>query len=43
MRILVGVKRAIDYNVRVQINREGTGVIKDGVPRSLVVTSSLNV
>jgi len=35
MKILVGVKRVIDYNVRVQINREGTGVIKDGVKMSI--------
>ena len=24
MKILVGIKRVIDYNVRVQINRDGT-------------------
>ena len=35
MKILVGIKRVIDYNVRVQINREGTGVIKDGVKMSI--------
>ncbi len=35
MKILVGVKRVIDYNVRVQINREGTGVVKDGVKMSV--------
>jgi electron transfer flavoprotein beta subunit len=35
MNILVGIKRVIDYNVRVQINREGTGVIKDGVKMSI--------
>jgi electron transfer flavoprotein beta subunit len=35
MKIMVGVKRVIDYNVRVQINREGTGVIKDGVKMSI--------
>ncbi len=35
MKILVGVKRVIDYNVRVQINREGSGVIKDGVKMSI--------
>ncbi|MGB5589747.1 MAG: electron transfer flavoprotein subunit beta/FixA family protein, partial [Gammaproteobacteria bacterium] len=35
MKILVGVKRVIDYNVRVQINREGTGVITDGVKMSI--------
>ena len=35
MKILVGVKRVIDYNVRVQINREGTGVVTDGVKMSI--------
>jgi electron transfer flavoprotein beta subunit len=31
MKILVGIKRVIDFNVRVQVNRDGTGVVKDGV------------
>ncbi len=35
MKILVCVKRVVDYNVRVQINREGTGVITDGVKMSV--------
>ena len=35
MRILVGIKRVIDYNVRVQINREGTGVVTEGVKMSI--------
>lgn len=35
MKILVGVKRVIDYNVRVQLNREGTGVVTDGVKMSV--------
>jgi electron transfer flavoprotein beta subunit len=35
MKILVGIKRVIDYNVRVQVNREGTGVVKDGVKMSI--------
>jgi electron transfer flavoprotein beta subunit len=35
MRILVGIKRVIDYNVRVQVNRDGTGVVKDGVKMSI--------
>ncbi len=35
MKILVGVKRVIDYNVRVQINRDGTGVVTDGVKMSI--------
>ncbi len=35
MKILVGIKRVIDYNVRVQINRDNTGVIKEGVKMSI--------
>jgi electron transfer flavoprotein beta subunit len=35
MKILVGIKRVIDYNVRVQINRDGTDVIKEGVKMSI--------
>ncbi|MDH3588717.1 MAG: electron transfer flavoprotein subunit beta/FixA family protein [Gammaproteobacteria bacterium] len=35
MKILVCVKRVIDYNVRVQINRQGDGVITDGVKMSV--------
>jgi electron transfer flavoprotein beta subunit len=35
MKILVGIKRVIDYNVNVQINREGTGVVTDGVKMSI--------
>jgi electron transfer flavoprotein beta subunit len=35
MKILVGIKRVIDYNVRVQINREGTDVVKEGVKMSI--------
>ena len=35
MKVLVGIKRVIDYNVRVQINREGTGVITEGVKMSI--------
>jgi electron transfer flavoprotein beta subunit len=35
MKILVGIKRVIDYNVRVQINRDGTGVVTDGVKMSI--------
>jgi electron transfer flavoprotein beta subunit len=29
------IKRVIDYNVRVQINREGTGVVTEGVKMSI--------
>ena len=35
MKVLVCVKRVIDYNVRVQINRDGTGVVTDGVKMSM--------
>ncbi|MGD8965303.1 MAG: electron transfer flavoprotein subunit beta/FixA family protein, partial [Gammaproteobacteria bacterium] len=35
MKILVGIKRVIDYNVRVQINRDGTDVVKEGVKMSI--------
>jgi electron transfer flavoprotein beta subunit len=35
MKILVGIKRVIDYNVRVQVNRDGTGVVKNGVKMSI--------
>ncbi|MDH3646701.1 MAG: electron transfer flavoprotein subunit beta/FixA family protein [Gammaproteobacteria bacterium] len=35
MKIIVCIKRVIDYNVRVQINREGDGVVTDGVKMSV--------
>lgn len=35
MKVLVGIKRVIDYNVRVQINRDGTDVVKEGVKMSI--------
>jgi electron transfer flavoprotein beta subunit len=35
MKILVGVKRAIDYNVRIQIKPDGSGVVTDGVKHSM--------
>lgn len=35
MKILVGIKRVIDYNVNVQINRDNTGVVTDGVKMSI--------
>ncbi|MBT8144354.1 MAG: electron transfer flavoprotein subunit beta/FixA family protein [Gammaproteobacteria bacterium] len=35
MKILVCAKRVIDYNVKVQINREGDGVVTDGVKMSI--------
>lgn len=34
-RILVGVKRVIDYNVRVRLRPDGAGVVTDGVKMSL--------
>ena len=35
MKILVCVKRVIDYNVRVQIRRDGDGVVTDGVKMAI--------
>ncbi len=35
MKIMVCVKRVIDYNVRVQIKRDGDGVVTDGVKMSI--------
>jgi len=34
-RILVGVKRVVDYNVRIRVKPDGTGVITDGVKLSI--------
>src|SRR6187397_954578 len=34
-RILVGIKRVIDYNVRVRLRPDGSGVVTDGVKMSL--------
>ena len=34
MKILVGYKRVVDYNVRIQVNPDGSGVITDGVKLS---------
>jgi electron transfer flavoprotein beta subunit len=33
-RILVGIKRVIDYNVRVRVRPDGTGVVMEGVKMS---------
>jgi electron transfer flavoprotein beta subunit len=33
--ILVGIKRVIDYNVRVRVRPDGTGVVTDGVKMSI--------
>jgi electron transfer flavoprotein beta subunit len=35
MKILVAVKRAIDYNVRIQIKSDGSGVVHEGVKHSM--------
>lgn len=35
MKVLVSVKRAIDYNVRIQIKPDGSGVVTDGVKHSI--------
>lgn len=34
MKILVGYKRVVDYNVRIQVKADGTGVVTDGVKLS---------
>jgi len=35
MKILVGIKRAVDYNVRIRIRNDGSGVETDGVKMSI--------
>lgn len=35
MKILVAIKRVVDYNVRVQVKPDGTGVATDGVKMSI--------
>ncbi|KAI1732122.1 translocon-associated protein beta (TRAPB) domain-containing protein [Ditylenchus destructor] len=35
MRILVGVKRVIDFAVKVRVKKDNSGVVKDGVQHSL--------
>jgi len=35
MKALVSVKRVVDYNVRVQVKSDGSGVITDGVKHSM--------
>lgn len=35
MKILVGLKRVVDYNVRVQVRSDGSGVQTDGVKMSI--------
>jgi electron transfer flavoprotein beta subunit len=34
-RILVGIKRVVDYNVRVRVRPDGSGVVTDGVKMSI--------
>ena len=34
-RILVGIKRVVDYNVRIRVKGDGTGVVTDGVKLSI--------
>ena len=34
-KILVGLKRVVDYNVRVRVKPDGTGVVTDGVKMSI--------
>ena len=34
-KILVGLKRVVDYNVRVQVKSDGSGVATDGVKMSI--------
>ena len=35
MKILVGYKRVVDYNVRIQVKPDGSGVVTDGVKMSI--------
>jgi electron transfer flavoprotein beta subunit len=35
MKILVGIKRAVDYNVRVRVRSDGSGIETDGVKMSI--------
>ncbi len=35
MKILVSVKRVVDYNVRIQVKSDGSGVVTDGVKMNL--------
>ena len=34
-KILVGIKRVVDYNVRVRVKPDGSGVVTDGVKMSV--------
>ena len=35
MKALVSVKRVVDYNVRIQVKNDGSGVVTDGVKHSM--------
>lgn len=35
MKALVSIKRAVDYNVRIQVKPDGSGVVTDGVKHSM--------
>jgi electron transfer flavoprotein beta subunit len=35
MKALVSVKRAVDYNVRIQVKPDGSGVVTEGVKHSM--------
>jgi len=35
VKILVGIKRVVDYSVRIQIKKDGTGINTDGVKMSI--------
>jgi electron transfer flavoprotein beta subunit len=35
MKILVAIKRVVDYNVRIRVNADGSGVAVDGVKQSI--------
>ena len=35
MKILVGIKRVVDYNVRIRVKSDGSGIETDGVKMSI--------
>ena len=35
MKILVGIKRVVDYNVRIRVRSDGSGIESDGVKMSI--------
>jgi len=35
MKAVVGIKRSVDYNVRIQVKPDGTGVVTEGVKHSM--------